>query len=80
MRRAVVVDVSELEPPQPLVAVLEALDKLAEGEYLHVLHRREPHLLLPHLERRGLTWRMRPGRRHAVELVIWPRDEPEPPC
>ena len=47
-------DVSELEPCEPLERTLAALAGLGSGDYLRVLHRREPRLLFPLLERQGL--------------------------
>ncbi len=48
-----VLDVSQLEPPEPLQRALAALDILATGDCLCLLHRREPLLLFPTLEQRG---------------------------
>jgi tRNA 2-thiouridine synthesizing protein A len=56
-------DVRGLEPPQPMVRVLEALDRLAPGAELEVHHDRRPLLLYPQLDARGYA--------HAT-------DEPEP--
>jgi uncharacterized protein (DUF2249 family) len=50
-----VLDVRGLEPPQPMVAVLERLDALAPGETLVVRHDRRPLFLYPHLETRGFA-------------------------
>jgi hypothetical protein len=66
-----VLDVSLLEPPEPLERALAAVEFLRPGEYLRMLHRREPCMLYPKLERMGyshLTW---PGRQTAFEVVIW---------
>jgi hypothetical protein len=46
-------DVSQLEPPEPLQQALAAIDTLAPGVCLRLLHRREPLLLYPILEQRG---------------------------
>jgi uncharacterized protein (DUF2249 family) len=48
-------DVRGLEPPQPMVLVLERLDTLAPGETLEVLHDRRPLFLYPQLEARGFA-------------------------
>jgi uncharacterized protein (DUF2249 family) len=56
-------DVRGLEPPLPMVRVLEAIEALAPGQRLEVLHHRRPLFLYPQLEERGC--------RHAT-------DEPEP--
>lgn len=57
----VTIDVRGLEPPQPLVAVLERLEALAPGGTLEVLHERRPMFLYPQLEDRGF--------RHETEDV-----------
>jgi uncharacterized protein (DUF2249 family) len=49
----IVVDVRGLEPPQPLLRVLEALDRLPAGSELEVRLDRRPVLLYPQLEDRG---------------------------
>jgi uncharacterized protein (DUF2249 family) len=48
-------DVRGLEPPQPMVAVLERLETLDAGETLTVVHDRRPTFLYPQLDERGFT-------------------------
>ncbi len=50
-----VLDVRGLEPPLPLVRVLETLDGLGPGDTLEVRHDRRPVLLYPQLEDRGFV-------------------------
>lgn len=59
----ITVDVRGLEPPQPMVRVLEALDALGAGQRLEVIHDRRPLFLYPQLNDRGFL--------HST-------DEPEP--
>lgn len=56
-------DVRGLEPPQPMVQILERLEALEPGGVLTVLHERRPVFLYPQLDARGF--------RHET-------DEPEP--
>jgi len=70
-------DVSDLEPPEPLLRALHAAESLAPGTYLHMTHRREPHLLYPQLLQRGFSYRLRAGRAGNVELFIWRSDDAE---
>jgi uncharacterized protein (DUF2249 family) len=49
-------DVRGLEPPQPMVLVLERLEALAENVTLEVLHDRRPLFLYPQLDERGFTY------------------------
>lgn len=71
MAREVVLDVSELEPPEPLVLSLAAIEKLQHGEYLRLLHRRRPCLLYENLQKRGFSSETRAGREVAYEVFIW---------
>ena len=45
-----------LEPPEPMVRILEAITGMAPDDQLIVLMDREPFLLYPELERRGFAW------------------------
>jgi len=77
MQTAHLIDVTGLEPPQPLERVLAAIEALSEGDYLHVRHHREPFLLYPILENRGFAFLTRLGRDAPFEIFIWRRgDEP----
>jgi uncharacterized protein (DUF2249 family) len=48
-------DVRGLEPPLPMVRVLERLDTLEPGGALTVLHERRPLFLYPQLDERGFA-------------------------
>lgn len=64
-------DVRGLEPPLPMVRILEALDSLPPGQPLVVTHERRPMLLYPQLEERGfghLTDELGPGE---FRITIW---------
>ena len=50
-----VLDVRGLEPPQPMVRVLEEVERLSPGGELEVRHDRRPVFLYPQLEARGLV-------------------------
>ena len=49
-------DNRDLEPPEPMVRILAAAEKLHPGETLSALLRREPVFLFPQLEKRGYHW------------------------
>jgi len=53
---AVRLDNRDLDPPEPMVRILAAAEKLAPGETLSALLRREPVFLFPQLEKRGFRW------------------------
>lgn len=64
-------DVSALEPPEPRDRILAVLEHLAAGEYLRVLHRREPLLLYPWLQEHGFAWHTQIGDTTAFEIILW---------
>jgi uncharacterized protein (DUF2249 family) len=71
-----VLDVRGLEPPEPMVQILERLDTLAPGQRLVVLHERRPMFLYPQLDERGFvhdTEEVEPG---LVRIVV---RRPAPP-
>jgi len=53
-----VLDLRDLEAPEPLQRILEACAALAPGASLAARTPRYPEMLLPQLERRGLAWRV----------------------
>jgi uncharacterized protein (DUF2249 family) len=53
---AVTLDSRDLDPPEPMVRILAAAEKLGAGETLSALLRREPVFLFPQLEKRGFRW------------------------
>jgi uncharacterized protein (DUF2249 family) len=70
-----ILDVSQLEPCEPLEQVLATLPTLQPGEYLQVLHRMEPHLLYPLLTQAGYAWLTQSGQTTPVEIYIWRVDD-----
>src|SRR3990172_5693024 len=71
-----VLDVRGLEPPEPMVRILERLDTLPPGQRFVVFHEWRPMLLYPQLDERGFlhdTDELEPG---LVRIVI---RRPAPP-
>lgn len=64
-------DVSGLEPPEPLERILESLDALPSGECLRVRHRREPFPLYGFLRQLGFQWRTEQVGDAAFDILIW---------
>ena len=65
-----VIDVRGLEPPQPMVLVLEEADRLGAGERLEVIHDRRPVFLYPQLDERGLEHQTDEPEPGVVRIVI----------
>lgn len=68
-------DVSELEAPEPLLLALDALKELPPGCYLRLRHRMKPCQLYGNLEFLGFDADTRQGEVTACEVFIWRRTE-----
>lgn len=66
----VVLDVRGLEPPEPMVRTLEALNDLPPDGTLVQLNVRVPRFLLPELEARGFTYEIREQEPELVRVFI----------
>jgi tRNA 2-thiouridine synthesizing protein A len=65
-----ILDVRGLEPPEPLVRILEALERLRPGERLEVLHERRPMFLYPQLDERGFAHETDEPEPGVVRILI----------
>lgn len=63
------IDVRKLAPPNPLVAILRAVDAAPPGETIVVHHEREPHFLAPELAERG--WHIARVSAEVVNVRLW---------
>ncbi len=68
--RPIRLDVRGLEPPQPMLRVLERLDTLGPDEELLVVHDRRPMFLYPQLDDRGFLHETRDVGPGHVEIRI----------
>ena len=66
----VILDVRALEPPEPMVRTLEALELLPPGGTLLQVNVRVPQFLLPLLEERGFTYEIREQGPGLVRVFI----------
>lgn len=66
----VVLDVRGLEPPEPMVRTLAALESLPPGDTLVQINVREPRFLLPQLEERGFVYEIREQAEDLVRVFI----------
>jgi uncharacterized protein (DUF2249 family) len=73
----VVLDVRDLEPPEPMERTLAALATLPRGKTLVQLNVRVPKFLLPRLEERGFTYEIREQAPDLVRVFIRHRHQPE---
>ena len=75
MEQERVLNVSKLEPPEPMEKILDATEILAPGQYLRVLHNREPFPLYSILEESGFKHRIQEGQETLFEIFIWRRGD-----
>ncbi len=68
-------DVSLLEPCEPMERILTAIKDLPEGDYLRVIHRREPYPIYPMLEQAGFVWRTESCGPSEFRIFIWRRGD-----
>lgn len=64
-------DVSDLEPPEPLTVILSALQALPAQQALKVRHRREPFPLYPLLDDLGYEHRCSMLGADDYRIYIW---------
>ncbi len=71
--KLVTIDVRALEMPQPMITILDALERIADGEALFVYHKRIPVYLLPELTERGFEYRVKEVKDGEINLLIFKR-------
>ena len=64
-------DVRNLEPPEPLLRTLEALEHLPDGHELVHVNQRVPQLLFPVLAERGFACEVDDADPERVLVRIW---------
>ena len=70
-RADLVIDARNLEPPEPFVRTMDALDGIGPDEKLLLLLSREPHPLYRALEINGFSWQTDRKPDGLVEILIW---------
>lgn len=63
-------DLRDLEPPEPMVRILEAVERLAAGGTVAACLPREPLFLFEELEKRGHRWRGAAEPDDSYKIVI----------
>ena len=70
------IDVSELEPPEPMEQIFARLRELQPGQLIRVRHRREPFPIYPMLEQAGYKHYCIPSGTEAFLIYVWPHSAP----
>ena len=68
-----VIDGRYLEPPEPFILTMEALDRIKPGQRVLLMLGREPFPLYRALELNGYSWQTERLEDGAVEVLIWQR-------
>ena len=68
------VDVRDLEPPLPMLRILELLDRLSPGQRLVVTHERRPIFLYAQLDGRGFTHQTEQIGPGEFRITIWRKE------
>lgn len=66
-----VIDARDLEPPEPFVRTMEALDEINPGEKVLLFLGREPFPLYRALELNGFSWKTTQAADGTVEVLMW---------
>lgn len=69
--KTIEIDVRQLDMPQPMYTILEALGSLPEGKALAVAHRRIPVLLLEALTEKNFEYQIKEISEGEVRLLIY---------
>ena len=67
----VVIDGRQMEPPEPFVQTLSALDAVVPGQRVRLLLGREPFPLYRALELNGVSWTSARNGDGDFEIVMW---------
>jgi uncharacterized protein (DUF2249 family) len=65
------IDVRQLEMPEPMVTILNAIAILPESHALFVHHKKVPQFLLPELKNRGFVWLTKDVSAAYVHMLIY---------
>jgi uncharacterized protein (DUF2249 family) len=71
MGREQLLDVRDMELPEPLMHVLASLEALLPGEYLRILSHRDPLLLYPMLDTQGFKYATHVQETGSIEILVW---------
>ena len=70
-RKIITIDCRDLEPPEPMIQVLEAVHLMGDDEAVMMVHRKRPRLLFPRLMELGLKHEITEEDENLVKILIW---------
>lgn len=66
-----IIDARDMEPPEPFVLTMEALDALGDDQKLMLILTREPYPLYRALQNKGFAYQSEITLQGTVEILIW---------
>lgn len=66
-----IIDARNMEPPEPFVATMDALETLPQGHKLLLILTREPYPLYRALQREGYAFKVEITEQGTAEILIW---------
>ena len=72
-----IIDGRQLEPPEPFIQTMEALDAIQPGQCVLLILMREPFPLYRALELTGYAWRTGRSEEGGFEVLMWHKTKPE---
>jgi uncharacterized protein (DUF2249 family) len=72
------IDVSRLEPPEPMEVILDTLADMPADEQLRIRHRRDPVPLYRILQNLGYRWHTCQSADGMFEILVWPAEAEQP--
>jgi len=67
----IILDVREMEPPEPYELATSTLRELQPGQYVRMISVRRPIMLYPWLEERGFSEITRQRESELFDIYIW---------
>lgn len=67
----VIIDAREMEPPEPFVATMDALDAMDPSHKVLLILNREPHPLYRALQKQGYAYQTEVSADWTFEILIW---------
>ncbi len=71
LKEQIVIDCRQMEPPEPMVAILKQVEILMPDQELIMVHRKEPILLFEKLKERSCDYNLTTHADGSIELSIW---------
>ena len=69
-------DLRGLEPPEPMIAILQEIDGNSDGDVVTAVMDREPIFVYPEIEERNWTWRVAEGADPGPFVLVFSKDMP----